>query len=187
MPRAGLTPDRVARVAAEVADRVGFDVLSLSAVAKEVGVSQPALYKHVDGLDGLRRDVAVLAVDELTERIAQARDGLRGRQALQAIADAYRNYGRRHPGRAAAAVRAPRPDDADHVRAGTAAVAQVLAVLADYGLEGSDAIHGVRLFRAALHGFVVLENAGGFGLPESLDETFARLVDGLDHTFRRPA
>jgi hypothetical protein len=34
--------------------------------------------------------------------------------------------------------------------------------------------------RAALHGFVTLEAGGGFGLPLSVDDTFARLVDALD-------
>jgi len=31
-----------------------------------------------------------------------------------------------------------------------------------------------------MHGFVTLEHAGGFGLPQSVDETFSRLIDGLD-------
>jgi hypothetical protein len=37
----------------------------------------------------------------------------------------------------------------------------------------------------ALHGFVSLEAAGGFGLPQSVDVTFARLIDSLDATFSR--
>lgn len=184
MPRVGLTRDRVAAVAADLADEAGFDQLSLSAVAKQVGVSQPALYKHVAGLDALRRDVAVLAVGELVEVLRSARDGLHGREALHAVADAYRDHGARHPGRIAAAARAPRPDDEEHARAGGAAVAELLAVLADYDLTGEDAVHAVRTVRACLHGFVVLEAAGGFGLPQSVDETFDRLVDGLDLAFR---
>jgi hypothetical protein len=31
---------------------------------------------------------------------------------------------------------------------------------------------------------VALEAAGGFGLPESVDETFGRLVEGLDAALR---
>jgi hypothetical protein len=40
-------------------------------------------------------------------------------------------------------------------------------------------IDAVRMLRAALHGFVALEAAGGFGLPQSVDGTFTRLVDSL--------
>ena len=41
-------------------------------------------------------------------------------------------------------------------------------------------IDAVRMMRAALHGFVSIETAGGFGIPQSVDATFARLVDTLD-------
>ena len=39
------------------------------------------------------------------------------------------------------------------------------------------------MLRVALHGFTTLEAAGGFGLPQSVDATFTRLVDALDATF----
>jgi hypothetical protein len=46
-------------------------------------------------------------------------------------------------------------------------------------------LHAIRCPRVALHGFVSLEAAGGFGLPQSVDVTFARLIDSLDATFSR--
>ena len=49
-----------------------------------------------------------------------------------------------------------------------------------YGLDGDDAIHAVRVIRAALHGFVTLETGAGFGIPLDLDESYARLVATLD-------
>ncbi len=186
MPRAGLTRDRVAAVAADLADAHGFDVLSLSAVAKEVGVSQPALYKHVPGVDALRRDVAVLAVGELADGLAAARAGRTGREAVLALADAYRGWAAAHPGRAAASVRAPAAGDAEHVQVATRAVGEVVEALSGYGITGEDAVHAVRQFRAVLHGFVTLEAGGGFGLPASVDETFRRLVEVLEAGFARP-
>ena len=53
-------------------------------------------------------------------------------------------------------------------------------MLRGYGLNGEDAIHGARIVRAALHGFVALEANEGFGIPLDLDESFARLVSTLD-------
>ena len=82
MPRAGLTRERIAQQAAAAADETGFDRLTLAAVAARCGVSLPGLYKHVDGLNTVRRDVAVLAVRELTAVLAQAAAGLAGRDAL---------------------------------------------------------------------------------------------------------
>jgi hypothetical protein len=55
----------------------------------------------------------------------------------------------------------------------------VVAVLRGYGLAGDGAIHAVRIIRAALHGFVSLEAAGGFGIPLSVDASFERLLTVL--------
>jgi Tetracyclin repressor-like, C-terminal domain len=47
-------------------------------------------------------------------------------------------------------------------------------VLASYRLAGPDAVDAIRSLRAALHGFVELERAGGFGLPDSVDRSYDR-------------
>jgi AcrR family transcriptional regulator len=179
VPRAGLNPERVAAEAAAVADEVGLDRLTLAAVAQRLGVSLPSLYKHVRGLDGLRRDLSVLSVREVTGVLAAAAVGRSGRDALVAIAAAYREYARAHPGRAAATVRAPDPDDAEYLEVAAGAVQVLRAVLAGCGVGEEDAVDAIRCLRAAMHGFAVLERAGGFGLPDSVDATYVRLIDGL--------
>jgi AcrR family transcriptional regulator len=180
MPRVGLTQRRVVEEAGAVADAGGLERLTLAAVAERFGVAIPSLYKHVDGLDGLRRDLAVLAVRELTAALSRAAVGRAGRDALHGIAGAYRAYATAHPGRYAATVRAPAPGDAEHQAAAEDALAVFRAVLAGYGISGPDAIDAIRGLRAALHGFVALEAAGGFGLPQSVDASYHRLVDALD-------
>jgi AcrR family transcriptional regulator len=180
MPRAGLTPQRVVEEAGAVADVTGLDRLTLAAVADRFGVAIPSLYKHVRGLDGLRRDLAVLAVRELTAALSRAAVGRAGRDALHAMADAYRAYAIAHPGRYAASVRAPAPGDTEHLAAADDALGVFFAVLAGYGITGPDAIDAIRGLRAAMHGFVALEAAGGFGLPRSVDASYHRLVDAFD-------
>ena len=184
MPRAGLTRAAVVELGAQLADEVGFDRLTLAGVAARVGVRLPSLYKHVGGLDDLHREVAVLAGGEVAQELRTAAVGLAGGDALRALAVAYRAYARAHPGRYAAAQRAPAPDDDEHARAASAVVEVVFAVLRGYGLAGEELVHATRILRSSLHGFVALEAAGGFGLPESVDETFARLVEGLDTALR---
>jgi Tetracyclin repressor-like, C-terminal domain len=41
------------------------------------------------------------------------------------------------------------------------------------------------MWRAACHGLASLEAAGGFGLPQSVDTTFAHLMDALDAEFHQ--
>jgi AcrR family transcriptional regulator len=52
------------------------------------------------------------------------------------------------------------------------------------GAPDTDALHAIRALRAMLHGFVALEAAGGFGLPLDLDESYRRMVAGLDAALR---
>jgi AcrR family transcriptional regulator len=183
VPRAGLTPAIVAAEGARIADEVGFDRLTLARVADRFGVAVPSLYKHVDGLEGLRDAVAALAIGELGRALSSALEDPDGTPLL-GLAHAYRGFATAHPGRYRATVRAPDPGQADAVAASDAVLGIVLGVMATYGLEGPDAIDATRALRASLHGFVSLEAAGGFGLPQDVDRSFERLVELLDAALR---
>ncbi len=179
MPRAGLDPDVVVRRASALVDARGVDALTLARVAGELGVATPSLYKHVGGLDDLVTRVAVAATAELAARLGAAARGRAGRPGLEAIADAYRGFAREHPGTYPLTQRSP--GTAAWTAAAEDAVTSVAAVLSGYGIEPGD-VHRIRIVRSALHGFVDLERSGGFGLPASVDESFALLVDALDAT-----
>src|SRR3989440_1983678 len=148
MPRAGLTPERIIGQAATVADEVGLDRLTLAAVAQRCGVSLPGLYKHVSGLDEVRRGIALLAVRELTGAGARAAAGVTGADALRALSAAYRSYALAYPGRYAASVLAPAPGDEEHAEVATEVVEMIAAALAGYRPEGTALIHAVRMWRA---------------------------------------
>jgi AcrR family transcriptional regulator len=183
VPRAGLTPTTVIAEAAQLADEAGFEHLTLASLAARLGVRVPSLYKHVDGLDAVRRGVTLLAVRELGEALAGATAPTPGRNergGLRALADAYRAYATAHPGRYAATVRAARRGDTEHAAATDAVLATVLAVLDDRGLGDEEGIDAARVLRAAVHGFVALEAAGGFGLPRDVERSWQRLLDVLD-------
>ncbi|GAA2473877.1 TetR/AcrR family transcriptional regulator [Streptomyces thermolineatus] len=187
MARAGLSRAVVVDAGAAVADEAGWERLTLALVADRLGVRVPSLYKHIDSLGGLRRDIAVRAVRELGEAVAASAVGRAGPDALRAVADAYRAYGQRHPGRYAATVRAPAPDDAEHTAAADSVMRVVLAVLAGYGITGGGAVDATRALRAGLHGFVTLETGGGFGMPQDVDRSYRLLVDDFDAALRRRA
>lgn len=180
MPRAGLSTGKVIAEAAALADEAGYDKLTLAAVAERTGVRLPSLYKHVASLDALRQGVAALATRELADTMTAAAVGRAGSDALRAVADSYRDYGRAHPGRYAATIRAPRPDNAGHNAAAEAVLHVVLAVLAGYGITGDDAIDATRALRAALHGFLALEAGGGFGMPHDIDRSYQRFITAFD-------
>ncbi len=179
MPRAGLSTLRVVQEAEAVADEVGLTHVTLAAVAARLGVKLPSLYKHIGGMDALRRLVAIRATVELGEVLGRGAVGKSGTAALEAMFTACRSWAATHPGRYEATVQAPPPGDAEHVAAGAAVVAVVVDVLAGYNLDGDDAVDAVRALRAALHGFIALEASGGFGMPVDIDRSFDRLIAAL--------
>ena len=179
MPRVGLTRAQLAERAAEIADANGWDRLTLADVATSFGVRLPSLYKHVGSLAELRRDVSVLGARDLLDGLTAAVIGRSGTPALRALADAYRAFAERCPGRYAASVVSPNPDDEEHLRTAQRLLDVLTAVLAEFGVDGDDAIHAIRALRALLHGFVALEVAGAYALPLDLDVSYRRMVDGF--------
>lgn len=184
MPRQGLTPDSLGRVGAELADRDGLAAVTVSAVAREVGVKPASLYAHVSGTDGLRTAVALLALDELATRAGEAVAGRSGRDALTGLADAYRTYAHEHPGRYAAC-RVPLDHEVALHSAGPRHTLLVASILRGYAVPEDEHVHAVRLLGATIHGFIDLDGAGSFGhsTPTS-DGSWERVLERLDAALR---
>ena len=176
MPRAGLDTAAVVDAAAAIANAEGLEAVTLARLAGRLGVRSPSLYKHVRGLDGVRRALALRGLAEANVRIGRATVGKARDEALFALAHAYWQFARERPGLYAASLRAARPGEKDVAAAGEALLGTVLAVIAGYGVTGADALHATRGLRAIVHGFVSLDLAGGFRLKLDLDESFDRLL-----------
>lgn len=179
MPRAGLTPDRITAAAADLADEVGFENVSLSALARRFGVKDASLYSHVRNLQDLRERMALLAGGEMIDLIAAAVAGRAGKDALAAFAGAYREYALRHPGRYAAT---QIPLD-QHLVTDSPALRRTAEItygmLRAYGLDEPDLTDAVRLLRSTFHGFCALEAGGGFGAPRDVTKSWDRSVEAL--------
>ena len=186
--RRGLSRKVVTDTAVAIVESDGPQALTLSGVATTLGVKPPSLYNHVADLEMIRRDVALRAVEALTDLMGSAAMGRAGTDALRAVAAAFRAYAREHPGLYELSAQA-RPEDEEYASASIGAIEPVLAVLRGFSLDGRDAIHAARSLRAALHGFVTLEHIGGFGLDVDIDESFdwlvERLADALESAPRR--
>ncbi len=172
----------VIRAAAELVNAEGVEALTINRLARDLKVQPPSLYNHIDGLPDLRRELAFLTITALGDSLTAAVIGKSGREALVALAQAYRGYIRQFPDLYQASLRASGKADSPDPELQAAeerTVEIVLAVLASFHLAGEEAIHAARSLRSAVHGFASLEVAGGFGLPLDLDESFDRLLSIL--------
>ncbi|WP_327139436.1 TetR/AcrR family transcriptional regulator [Nocardia sp. NBC_01327] len=178
-PRAGLSADRITRAAADLADEVGFDNVTLSAVARKFGVKDPSLYSHVRNLQDLRTRIALLGAVEMTDRIAAAVAGRAGKDALVAFADAYRDFAVRYPGRYAATQSRVDPAAIADAPGLLRSVELTTAMLRAYHLGDDDLVDAGRLLRSTFHGFATLETSGGFAHSREIDRSWAHILDAL--------
>jgi AcrR family transcriptional regulator len=174
VPRRGLDPEQVTDAAVAIADADGLAAVTIARVAADLGVRAPSLYNHVAGRDALLDALSARAYAEATAKLQAATVGRAGPEAVRALAQALRDYALGAPGRYAATQRAPAPGATD---AAGALVDAIVGTLRAWDLHGDDEVHAIRALRSALHGFIVLELAGGFQIALDRDASYARLVE----------
>lgn len=178
-PRVGLDLMTILQAATEIADMQGYDAVTLATLAKKLDIRPPSLYNHVDGLNGLRKKLAIHGLQQLHSIMTDQVIGLSGDDAVHALGEAYVKFVRVHPGLYEATLRAPDPQDVDVQQAGSKIVDLAVRVLNAYGLDNDAVIHAVRGLRSIFHGFASLEQRGGFGLPLDINESFHLLINAF--------
>ncbi|MGC0366489.1 AcrR family transcriptional regulator [Rhodococcus sp. 27YEA15] len=180
MARAGLTPERLTVAGADLADEIGFEQVTLSAVARIFDVKVASLYSHLKSSQDLEVRIALLGLEEMADLAADALAGRAGRDALVAFANVYRDYARAHPGRYAATQMRLDPDVAA-ASAGVRHSQMIRAILRGYDIAEPDQTHAVRLLGSIFHGYTSLELGGSFShsAPDS-EESWSRILDALD-------
>jgi AcrR family transcriptional regulator len=174
--RAGLDRAAVVEAAAKLVDEVGVEQLALFRVAERLGIRTPSLYNHVAGLPGLRHELALYCARELLDYLTRATIGMSHADAILALADAYRAYAKKFPGRYTFTLQAPSADDPQMVAVAEEILGVIWAVLRPYNLGDQHTIHAIRSLRSIVHGFVSLEVVGGFAMPVDLDASFHWLI-----------
>ena len=137
------------------------------------------LHHHVDGVDGLRHDLAVQATMNLANALRDAAVARAGADALRSIARAYRSFAVDHPGQYASSLLPPSGTEDSLVASHQAILQLFVQVLAAFDISGDDAVHAARTIRSAVHGFVSLEAIDALTLHQPSDESFDHLVEML--------
>jgi len=161
----------------------GPGTLTLTKIAKSLGVTQPALYNHVDGLDDVWRAVGLIEREMLLATLANACMGRSGIDAVRAVSRAWREFALNRPYFYKAVERYPVAGDPDLEDAVERVVDVLKAALNGYGLDDELASHAARTWRSALHGFVDFEIDGAHPKRHEPDLTFMHLIEVFDVGF----
>lgn len=170
---------RIVAAAREIAEREGWDAVTIRRLADEIEYSQPVLYSHFANRDAIVAAVAVEGFQELAGAVREAASGSTGRRnALENVALAYLAFALRHPALYAAMfilptnLRFAEAETRPELRAGFEAIAAVVTPFC------VDAEVATETFWAALHGLAELERSGRIR-PSVRDERIALVVRAI--------
>ena len=165
--------------AERVVDDLGWDHLTMAALAAALGTTGPSLYNHVASLEALRGELQERTMRRLGDALVGAALARGGREGFLALAYAYRAFVRHHPHRYDGATRAP--IDREGMWAASArANGALLAVVRSYGVEADGALVAQLGAFAALHGVVTLEVSGFLGDAVDPDELYDTVVAAVE-------
>ena len=170
---------RIVAAARVIAEREGWDAVTIRRLADEIEYSQPVLYSHFENRDAIVAAVAVQGFEEITVALRKAASESTGRRnALKNVAMAYLAFALGHPALYEAMFVLPtnlrfaeagtRPE----LRAGFEALAAVVRPFC------VDVAVVTETFWAALHGLAELERSGRVR-PAARDERIALLVRAI--------
>ena len=167
---------RIVAAARAIAEREGWDAVTIRRLADEIEYSQPVLYSHFANKDAIVAAVAVEGFKEITKALRDAaRESSGRRNALKNVAMAYLAFGSSRPALYAAMFVLPtdlRFADAGsrpELQAAFEALAAVVTPFCD------DVAAATETFWAALHGLAELERSGRIR-PAARDKRIALVV-----------
>jgi Transcriptional regulator len=179
MPYRSLHRNSILTAAISLAEEVGLDNLTLQKLAVKLGVKPPSLYNHIGGTKDLMTGMAGIGLVRFTEAIRDAAIGKSKDDALLAVSFAYRRFAKENPELYKCIMclpqlgRSPLQESIDTV------VRTLLVVLEPYQLKKPDAMHLIRIWKSAIHGFITLEATGFFKAEYDIEESFSRLTQCL--------
>ena len=91
MARKTLDKNAVICRAAQLANDVGLEKITLKALANDLNIQPPSLYNHIRGLDDLKKELMIYGWFQMEEKIIEAAAGVSGYEALEVICRTFWN------------------------------------------------------------------------------------------------
>ena len=175
-----LTTRSMISAAAEYADTHSFETLSLSAIARELGVGHDVVTRVVPTRDALLSGVQALALAELGDRVESAMTGAEGIDRVRAIAESYRDYSREKPGRWRSLLK-PISEETTQDPDSRRILRIMQEAMAACGVPEADLVHASRMTAALVIGYIRLEAAGIYAMREpDAEATWERMIEVCD-------
>ncbi|MBD2463017.1 WHG domain-containing protein [Oscillatoria sp. FACHB-1407] len=176
-----LTQRDIIEAAIACVEAEGETALGVNRVARELGITPPSIYKHVESGAALRRLVALEIWRRFLSLCCQSIEGISDSSALlKTVAYTARNYARSQSELYRVMTAMPlQPSESDCAPIVQSIVAFYQRVLQPYKFTELETIHAMRMLNAAFYGFVATEQAGLLTLEPSPEESYEVIINAL--------
>jgi AcrR family transcriptional regulator len=176
-----LTQRDIIEVAIACVEKDGESALGVNRVARELGITPPSIYKHVESGAALRRLVAITIWQRFLALCCQSIEGMSdSSELLKTVAHAARAFARSQPELYRVMTAMPlKPTEPDCAPIVQRIVTFYQRVLQPYKFTESETIHAMRMLNAAFYGFVATEQAGLLTLEPSTEESYEVIINAL--------
>ena len=97
MARMGLDKNAVICRAAQLANDVGLENITLKALANDLNIQPPSLHYHIGGLDSLKNELMIYGWLQMEDQILEAVAGISGHDAIEVICRTFVKYATANP------------------------------------------------------------------------------------------
>ena len=172
MARMGLDKNAVISRAAQLANDVGLEKITLKALANDLNIQPPSLYSHIRGLEDLKKELMLYGWLQMEDQILEAVAGISGYDAIKVICRTFVKYATTNPGVFNAMLWYNKFENDEANNATKKLFSVVFKVFSSLKISQEDSDHLMRTFRSFLEGFALLVNHKAFGNPISINESF---------------
>ena len=176
-----LTQHDIVEAAIACVKTEGEAALGVNRVARELGITPPSIYKHVESGAALRRLVALEIWRQFLALCCQSIETVSdSSMLLRTVAHTARDFARSHPEVYRVMTAMPlQPAEADCAPIVESIVTFYRRVLQPYKFTELETIHAMRMLNAAFYGFVATEQAGLLTLEPSTEESYDVMINAL--------
>ena len=172
MARMGLDKSVIINRAAQMANEIGIENITMKLIADDLGVQSPSLYNHINGLDSLKRELMIYGWKQMEDKLIYAAIGVSGYDAIEAICRAFYEYATENTGVFNAMLWYNKFQDAETDKVTSELFSMLFKITSSLNISQENCNHLIRTFRGFLEGFALLVNNGAFGNPISISESF---------------
>lgn len=176
-----LTEKDIVDTAIALLEEEGESALGVNRIARELGIQPPSIYNHIAGNGALRLAVCIEGYRRAATFVTGQVFGIKEPTlALKTAAYAQRSFAKANPNLYRVTTTTPfQLDRPEFTQLFNAEVEFYTGLLTPFELSPDDVVHVIRIFQAAIHGFIQAEQVGLFVLSQSVDESFERLINTL--------